>query len=93
MSQIQIHRTHPFSKDEARQRVDAVRGQLKEKLGIDADWQGDHLAFNGRGAKGQITVTDKDIEVNIALGLLLSAFAPKLKEKIEQGLDEAIQKA
>ena len=90
MSQIHINRAHHFSIEEARERFEVLRGKLKSKLGINSQWQGDELMFKGSGATGKITVTAKDIDVKIKLGLLMSALAPTLKEKISQGLDEAI---
>ena len=90
MSQIHINREHPFNIEEARERVELLRAKLKAKLGINSQWQGDKLLFKGSGATGNITVTEKDIDVKIKLGLLMGALAPTLKEKIAKGLDEAI---
>lgn len=93
MSQIHINREHPFSIAEARERVEGLRSKLKAKLGINSQWQGDELLFKGSGATGKITVTEQDIDVKIKLGLLMSALAPTLKEKISQGLDDAIRQS
>lgn len=90
MSQIHIHREHPLSIEEARERVEVLRGKLKSKLGINSQWQGDELLFKGSGATGKITVSTNNIDIKIKLGLLMSALAPTLKEKITKGLDEAI---
>lgn len=93
MSQIHINREHPFNIEEARERVEVLRGKLKDKLGINSQWQGNELSFKGSGTTGKITVTESDIDVRIKLGLLMGALAPTLKEKISQGLDDAINKS
>lgn len=93
MSTIKISREHPFSLDEARSRVDQLREGLKTKLGIDAKWQGDELHIDGKGAKGQVLVTEQNVDVQLKLNFLLSAMAPKIEEKIQEGLDKAIKQA
>ena len=90
MSQIHINREHPFGIEEARERVEVLRAKLKSKLGVQSKWQDDELLFKGSGATGKITVTDKDIDVIVKLGLLLSALAPSIEESISKGLDDAI---
>lgn len=93
MSTINISRKHPFSLDEARTRVDKLREGLKAKLGIDAQWQGDELKIDGKGAKGKVSVTEECVDVNLKLSFLLSAMAPKIEAKIQEGLDKAINQA
>ncbi len=90
MSHIHINREHPFGIEEARERVEVLRGKLKSKLGVQSQWQEDELIFKGSGATGKITVTERDIDVIVKLGLLMGALAPTIKESIAKGLDEAI---
>ncbi len=92
MSNIHIYRPHPFSQATAHARIDGLRQPLADKLGIRSAWQGEQLNLNGRGVKGTITVTADDIDIKLKLGLLMSALAPTLEEKIAKGLDDAIAK-
>ena len=86
-------RSHPFTTEEVKQRLEPLREYVHNQLRIDTKWDGDNLSFSGRGASGQIILTDGKVDVVIVLGLMLAPFKSKLKGKITQGLDDAIRNA
>lgn len=93
MSQIHITREHPFSIDEAKMRLEVLRTRLKEKAGINSEWEGDQLLINGRGAHGAISLEAQAIVISLKLGLLLTPLKHMIEEKIHQGLDDAISRS
>lgn len=93
MSNIKISRENPFSMAEAKQRVDEFSANMASDIGVKTQWAGDQLKFDGKGAKGAITVSENSIDVDIKLGMLLSPLSGKISSKVEEALDSAIQSA
>ena len=52
---------------------------------------GDSLEFKRSGADGRIAVTEDRVQVELNLGLLLSALGGSIKREIEKTLDESLQ--
>lgn len=93
MSNIKISRENPFSMEDAKQRLDAFSENMANNIGVKTQWAGDQLKFDGKGAKGAITVSENTIDVDIKLGMLLKPLSGKISSKVEEALDSAIQTA
>lgn len=93
MSNINISRKNPFSVDDAKQRVDKFSETMASNIGVKTQWAGDQLKFDGKGAKGAITVSENSIDVDIKLGMFLKPLSGKISSKVEEALDSAIQSA
>ena len=52
MPKIDIRRPHQLSIPEARAVVDKVAARMREKFGMDGQWQGDTLRFSRPGVSG-----------------------------------------
>jgi putative polyhydroxyalkanoate system protein len=87
MANINIRRTHHLSKDDARQRVEDIARDLKQKLQIDYQWKGDSLQFKRSGAQGSIDLGEDFLEVKVKLGLLASAMKDKIESSIQEKID------
>lgn len=88
MPTIDIQRRHELGTEQARSVVDRLAGRMAEKYGVDAQWQGDTLAFRHPALRGGIHVGAHDIRVEAKLGLLLSPLKARIEDEIRSKLDE-----
>lgn len=88
MSEINIRRKHGKSIKEARKAAEHLADELKNDLDMSYSWDGDALNFQRMGVKGQLTMDDQEIAIQIKLGLLLTAFKPVIEQGIHKFFDE-----
>ena len=88
MPTIDIRRPHPLSLAEARAVVDQVASRMREKFGMEGQWQGDTLRFARAGVNGSIAVTADLIHVHAELGLMLAPLKGMVEQEIRRKLDE-----
>lgn len=88
MPSIDIRRPHQLSIAEARAVVDKVAERMREKLGVDGQWQGDTLRFSRPGVSGTIAVSSDAIQVKAELGLMMSPLKGMVEQEIRCKLDE-----
>jgi len=88
MSVIKINRQHDLGLEQACERVETIAQKLQKDLDAQYHWNGSTLEFSRSGASGHIKVGESDLEVEVKLGMLLSA----LKGKVEQTLNEQLDK-
>lgn len=91
MAAIHIKRDHTLGKDGARQAVEDVAAQMKQRLDVSYSWNGDTLQFERSGAKGTIDVADAAVTVDVELGLTLSAFKRPIEQQITEYLDQRLR--
>ena len=87
---LKIKRQHSLGVDEARRRVDQVADELGGKLGLTAEWEGDHMRVHGKGVSGRILVSDDSVEVHVHVGLAMMMFREPIRSAIEGSIDEYI---
>jgi putative polyhydroxyalkanoate system protein len=90
MSKIHIVRQHTLSLESARAEVERIAERVDQELGADYAWEGDTLVFSRSGVSGQITVTEHALDLEIRLGLLLSAMKGQIAHRIEAKVDETL---
>ena len=88
MPSIDIRRPHQLSIAEARAVVDKVAERMREKLGVDGQWQGETLRFSRPGVTGTIAVSSDAIQVKAELGLMMSPLKGMVEQEIRRKLDE-----
>lgn len=88
MPKIAIHRPHQLSLSEARAVVDQVALRMREKFGMQGQWQGDALSFSRPGVSGTIAVASEAIQVNVELGMMLAPLKGLVEQEIRRKLDE-----
>lgn len=88
---MRIRRSHDFGIDEARRRIDEVAAELEDRFSLTTQWRGDNLEISGTGIKGQVTVTDRTVELYLKLGFALAIMEGPIRSAIEQNLDEHLQ--
>lgn len=88
MAVIKLQRDHSLGRDAARERVESIARQLHKQLDAEYHWEGDTLKFKRSGASGHILVSDTGVEIEVKLGMLLSA----LKGTVENTLTDELNK-
>lgn len=86
MSDIEIVRRHSLPIAKAKARVQKAADALAVEHELDTEWRGNTLHFQRRGVHGQIHVTDTEVRLEVALGLLLKPFKGTLVSHIERDL-------
>lgn len=91
MSRINIQRPHSLGRETARARAEQLAERLASEYHLSYRWAGDSLEFKRSGASGRIEVGDDCVEIELKLGLLLSAMGGSIKREIERTLDASLQ--
>jgi len=90
MSMIHIVRRHTLSLADAKVEVERIAQRIESDYGADYAWDGDTLCFARSGVSGHITVRDRSLDLTIRLGLLLSAMAGTIEQRVAAKVDETL---
>jgi putative polyhydroxyalkanoate system protein len=95
MATIDIRRTHTLAKDEAKKRAEELARGMEGKLGLQWQWEGDHIRFEApsgpaKGTTGTVEVTDSLVRVQIDLPFLLRVLKGKVESKVNEKLDQVL---
>lgn len=90
MPVIDIHRVHAKGTEAAKAAVERVAAAIAKEYGLEHHWAGNELRFGRHGVKGRIAVADRNVHVQVELGLLMGALKPLIEREIERRLDEYI---
>ena len=88
MSDIIIRRQHGKSLAEARAAAEHMAGELGEEFDLDYAWDGDRMRFKRPGVAGELSLNEREVALNIRLGLLLFAVRPAIERAIHRYFDE-----
>jgi len=91
MADINITRTHSLGLDDGRTAVGHVAQKLESELGVEAEWTGNILQFDGQGADGHIEVEAGSVHVAINLSPFLQPMQGRVKSEAEDYLDRHLQ--
>jgi putative polyhydroxyalkanoate system protein len=83
MSEIVVHHRHGRSVASARRLAESIARRLREQCGGTYDWDGNTLRFQRLGASGQVTVSARDVEVRVTIGLLLRPLRARIEREIQ----------
>ena len=89
MSDISIRRAHALNHKQARQAADKMAKKLEEAFDMEFEWDGDTLNFRRSGVDGELTLHDKEVQIDVRLGFLLAMMRPKIEASIMENLDKA----
>ena len=87
MAKIHLQRPHTLGYDGARQAVQRVADEMTESWHLQCSWDGDVLSFSRAGVSGTLAVGEAEVVLDAELGMLLSAFKPKIEEQIQKNID------
>jgi putative polyhydroxyalkanoate system protein len=88
MADINIKRKHALGLKKAKAAAQKVADDLAEHFDMKSEWQGQQLHFSRSGVQGVMQIAKDSVEVNAKLGLLLSAFKPRIEEQIGKNFDK-----
>jgi len=84
MANLKFEREHNMGLDGARDAAQRVADEMADHYDFSNEWHGDVLHFKRSGVKGTLSIEGDRIELNAKLGVLLSAFAPKIQAQLDQ---------
>ena len=91
MSTIEINKTFTMPRDQLKEQLDDLAGQLGQDLQLNCEWLSDDcLDFRRSGINGQINIGDEEIEMTITLGMLMELFRDKIESEILAFVDQHI---
>jgi len=91
MSKITVSRNHNMNHGELLTQVEHLADKLVAKYGGEYQWDGDELTYNySGGVTACICCTEKDINVDVKLGMLMGMFKASIAREIEDYLDSHI---
>lgn len=91
MADINITRSHSLGLDDGRTAVEGVAQKLESELGVDTQWAGNTLQFDGQGADGHIEVEAAAVHLAINLSAFLQPMRGRVKSEAEDYLDRHLQ--
>lgn len=87
MSTIHLQRPHTLGYDGARAAVQRIADEMAESYHVKSSWDGDVLSFSRAGVSGTLAVNADEIVLDAELGMLLSAFKPRIEEQLHKNFD------
>ncbi|MFG3449514.1 polyhydroxyalkanoic acid system family protein [Stenotrophomonas sp. NPDC047960] len=90
MSKIDILHTHAQTDDAARKVIEDMTKSLQQKFGVQADWVGSALTFNGSGVDGRIALLPGQVHVAAELGFPVSMMKSMVEGEIRRVLQEKL---
>jgi putative polyhydroxyalkanoate system protein len=95
MSTIDVRRPHSLTKEVARQRAEDLAKTMGEKFELDWRWEGDRIVFEAargraKGTRGLVSVTDRDVRVEIDLPFMLRVLKGTVESKVQEKLRELL---
>ena len=88
MADIEIRRVHGLGMKAARAAAERMADHLGKKFDLKGTWSGNVLRFERPGVTGSLSITDKDLDLSVALGFLLKAMKGSIQNAIEEELEK-----
>jgi putative polyhydroxyalkanoate system protein len=95
MSTIDITQGHSLPKDEAKKRAEELAKSLETRFSLKWHWDGDAIRFDApggpaKGTKGEVSVTDAAVRVQIDLPFLLKMLKGTVEAKVHEKLKQLL---
>ncbi len=92
MATIDIVRAHALPKDEAKKRAEEFAKGMQSKFELQWQWVGDAIRFDApkgtaKGTKGEVSVTDTQVRVQIDLPFMLRVMKGTIESKVKEKLE------
>lgn len=87
MPEISILHKHGLNEDDARDRIDALAGQISDRLGQTGSWQGDRAVCEAHGARARAGYDALSISLDVSLPRRIKPLRGKLETKIIEYFD------
>jgi putative polyhydroxyalkanoate system protein len=95
MATIDISRAHSLPKDEAKKRAEDFAKSMQTRFELSWHWDGDAIRFDApsgvaKGTKGEVSVNESRVRVQIDLPFLLRAIKGTIESKVNEKLDSIL---
>ncbi|MCA9584033.1 MAG: polyhydroxyalkanoic acid system family protein [Myxococcales bacterium] len=95
MATIELSRSHSLSIDDAKAKAEELAKGMEGKLGISWKWDGNTIRFDApsgaaKGTKGEVRVSDKQVQVSIDLPFMLRVMKGTIEDKVKEKLDALV---
>jgi putative polyhydroxyalkanoate system protein len=87
MTRIHLQRVHVLGLDGVRRAVQKAAEEMAQSHEVESSWEGDVLRFSRAGLTGSLEVSESQVVLNAELGMLMSAFKPRIEEQIQKRFD------
>ena len=88
MADITIIHDHTLSMTGAREAAQKVADQMVADYEMVATWDGDVLTFKRSGVSGTLALEENRAQLDIELGFMLKACAPKIEEQVSRNMQK-----
>ncbi len=90
MAKISIHEGHRLGKEEAHRRLEKLQAELEKKYGVELVWHGHEADIKASRLSGKIVVDDAAVDIDLKLGLALTALQGRIRSAIAQEVHRAL---
>jgi putative polyhydroxyalkanoate system protein len=90
MADIKLNRVHALGLKGAHAAADKMAEKLGKQFGLSGKWQGDTLHFDRPGVAGLLTVSERDMQLEVTLGFLLKAMRGPIERSVHEQLDAVL---
>lgn len=91
MANINIKKAFTMPVDDVRQGIEKMAASLKKDQGMNYSWVSeDRVEFSHKTGKGSLAIEGDELVMQLKIGLLYSAVAPIVKQKIQNYADKHI---
>jgi putative polyhydroxyalkanoate system protein len=91
MAEISITHPHALPLAAAKAAAQKIADKLVSDYDMRSAWEGEVLTFSRSGVSGKLAVTDSVAQLDIALGFMLAAFAPKIESEVSRAMEKAFK--
>ena len=91
MPSIHICAEHHLGLTAARQHIEHLAEQLKDRLGVSYNWSGNELYIDRTGASGTILVEENAVTIDVKLGIMLTAFKGQIEKQLKGFLQQNLK--
>lgn len=85
---ISITRPHKTTPEAAQQKLKALAGEIKSRYGLDVEFSGGVAQVKGRGVEGTAKTDDRNVAVDLKLGMPASLVAGKIEAGVLKAIEE-----
>jgi putative polyhydroxyalkanoate system protein len=93
MADISIVQAHQLSADQAREAAGKMADKLARDYGLACNWDGHVLRFERSGVRGALTLQEREAQLEIRLGFLMSAFSAAIEVKAAEKMRKVFSEA
>ncbi len=95
MATIDISKTHSLPLDDAKKKAEELAKSMQDRLNLTWAWAGNAIKFEAtsgtaKGVKGAVSVTDKNVRVEVDLPFMLRVMKGTIEDKINEKLNQLL---